>query len=66
MLGLINKQITGPLWRIIENEDIHILDMGGIMKEVIQNLETTVTDPEDFLRGNVTLCSRNEWIIKKM
>ena len=26
-IGLINKMITGPLWRVLESQDILILDM---------------------------------------
>ena len=26
-LGLINKLVTGPLWRVIDTKDVSILDM---------------------------------------
>lgn len=65
ILGLISKQIMGPLWRVIENDDVHIVEMGGMMKEILDNLDKCVCDPEEFLRGNVVLCGKKEWVVKK-
>ena len=28
-LGIINKVITGPLWRVLEDKEITILDLNG-------------------------------------
>ena len=49
-LGLINKAITGPLWRILESPDISILDMNEYMQMLIAHLQGFAnTDEGHFL-----------------
>ena len=48
-LGLLDKHITGPLWRILES-DLHILDL-PMHYERILTFVTTCTDPSGFMAG---------------
>ena len=43
-LGLVNKIITGPLWRIIESKDESILDMNGRYRHLLKCLEAWAID----------------------
>ena len=38
-LGLINKIVTGPLWRVIESKDISILDMNVRYRHLLECFE---------------------------
>ena len=38
-LGLVNKIITGPLWRVIESKDVSILDMNSRYQLLVDRLE---------------------------
>uniref|UniRef100_A0A914UN06 Uncharacterized protein n=1 Tax=Plectus sambesii TaxID=2011161 RepID=A0A914UN06_9BILA len=49
-LGLIDKLITGPIWRLCES-DMHILDLSGQFRELIAWLGANISDPSDFLHG---------------
>ena len=49
-LGLISKQITGPLWRIIEGKG-HILDMNPVFEKLQQYFQKMSTDSIPFLHG---------------
>ena len=62
-LGLLSKLLLGPLWRIIEDNSIHIYQFGELLKEILSNLDRVCTS--DFMNGNVVLCERPEWIIKR-
>uniref|UniRef100_A0A914UPI9 Uncharacterized protein n=1 Tax=Plectus sambesii TaxID=2011161 RepID=A0A914UPI9_9BILA len=59
VLGLLDKLVTGPLWRLAES-DIHILDMGGEYRTLIDWLGANVADPSGFLNG-VPPTSPNGW-----
>ena len=48
-LGLIDKHITGPLWRILES-DIHILDLPKHYERLL-TFVSTCKDPSGFLTG---------------
>jgi len=37
--GLINKIITGPLWRVVENSDVTILEMNSYFDTLIRKLD---------------------------
>lgn len=48
-LGLIDKFITGPLWRILES-DIHILDLSDYYTKLLSFLENC-KDASEFMTG---------------
>jgi hypothetical protein len=50
ILGLLDKLVTGPLWRLCES-DIHILDMSGQFMVLLNWLGANVSEPSDFLNG---------------
>ena len=50
-LRLINKVLTGPLWRAVAREDINILDMSPVYLESLKSLARWATDPEEVLYG---------------
>ena len=37
-LGIIHKFITGPFMSLVESTDVHILDLGDIVKSLIEDL----------------------------
>lgn len=39
-LGLISRHLTGPLWSLLENKDLHILDMN---EKYLQLVKTTLS-----------------------
>jgi len=49
-LGLIDKLITGPLWRVMES-DLHILDMSNYYTRLLQFLVSASEDTTEFLTG---------------
>ena len=49
-LGLIDKLITGPLWRVMES-DLHILDMSTYYTRLLQFLVNSSQDATEFLTG---------------
>ena len=56
-LGLINKVITGPLWRVIECKDISILDMNKRYLRLLNCLESWSKDASDVVAGEAVLYS---------
>jgi hypothetical protein len=50
VLGLLDKCVTGPLWRLSES-DIHILDMADQFSALLTWLGANILDPSAFLRG---------------
>ena len=51
-LGLIDKFITGPLWRILES-DIHILDLSDCYTNLLSFLKNC-KDASEFMTGENT------------
>ena len=49
-LGLIDKLITGPLWRVMES-DLHILDMSTYYTRLLQFLVNSSQDATEFFTG---------------
>ena len=47
-LGLISRLITGPLWCLIEDKQIHILDMNRIYSKLVDFLERECS-PENLI-----------------
>ena len=56
-LGLIEKLITGPLWKIMVNET-HILRMSSHYQNFLEFLESSSEDCSKFLRGE-SFCDRS-------
>jgi len=54
-LGLINKVVTGPLWRVIESKDISILDMNTHYRRLLDCVNEWSVDASDVVSGEVTL-----------
>lgn len=54
-LGLINKIITGPLWRVIESKEISILNMNGRYSSLLECLEKWSEDATEVVAGEAVL-----------
>ena len=54
-LGLVNKVITGPLWRVLEAPDISILDMNEYFQTLLNKLEEWSNDARPLLIGDAKL-----------
>ncbi len=54
-LGLVNKVITGPLWRVLETPEISILDMNEYLQMLIAHLDLWSLDASDVLAGEAVL-----------
>ena len=50
-LGLIEKLITTPLWRVTESTECHIMDMNSHYLKLKQFLTGTAKDPDNFVHG---------------
>ena len=53
-LGLINKVITGPLWRVLES-DISILEMNDYFQALVTHLDMWALNATDVLLGEAIL-----------
>ncbi|CAG2216055.1 unnamed protein product [Mytilus edulis] len=51
-LGIVDKLLTGPLWRIIENVD-HILDLNDIWLVFKNSIELLSKDASELIEGKV-------------
>ena len=55
-LGLINKVITGPLWRVLESADVTILlEMNKYFNKLMTKLDIWSQDAGVLLQGDVEL-----------
>ena len=54
-LGLISKLITGPLWRILEDKALHVLDMTTKYQHMLHSFERWAEDASEVLKGEVIL-----------
>ena len=61
-LGLIEKLITGPLWKIMANET-HILRMSSHYQSLLEFLESSSEDCSKFLRGE-SFINRDDCLIQ--
>jgi hypothetical protein len=50
-LGLIAFLITVPLWQVIENKNIHVLDSSIYYRDILEFMESAV---EDLCRGSLS------------
>lgn len=63
-LGLINKFVTCPLWTIIEDKEIHILQMNEYLQELLTYLDKAQANFTEFMTGQM-LPFGDETFIKK-
>ena len=54
-LGLINKVVTGPLWRVLESADISILEMNGYYQTLVSSMHEWSQDASILLHGEAVL-----------
>lgn len=54
-LGLISKLVTGPLWRVLEDRNVHVLDMSLKYQHLLHSLEVWGKDAAVVLKGEVVL-----------
>lgn len=54
-LGLVNKTVTGPLWRVLESPDILILEMNHYFKTLLSCLEQWSVDASEVSSGSAVL-----------
>nr|XP_054765133.1 uncharacterized protein LOC129271907 [Lytechinus pictus] len=52
-LGLLDKLVTRPLWRVIEDKDIHILQMNRYIQDLITYLDKAQENLDDFMTGQM-------------
>ena len=54
-LGLINKVVTGPLWRVLESPDISITDMNDYYQVLVSCVDEWSLDASKLLHGEAVL-----------
>ena len=54
-LGLINKLITGPLWRVLAKDDISFIDMSARYQRLLKCFEEWANDLTPIITGNAVL-----------
>ena len=54
-LGIINKVITGPLWRVLESKDITILDMNQRFQTLLSRLNEWSVDASSVMSGDAVV-----------
>ena len=52
-LGLLSKQITTPLWNVLEDKNIHVLDMNKHYLNLLNALREATQDVDSFMRGEI-------------
>ena len=58
-LGIINKLVTGPLWRLLES-NVSITDMSAYYVQMVERFEAWASDASDLLHGKDTLFADEE------
>ena len=56
-LGLINKIITGPLWRVLESPDVSILEMNSYFNTLVTKFDIWSQDASMLLQEDAELYS---------
>ena len=56
-LGLIDKIVTGPIWRKLKESSLSVLDMGQVYCDIKENFDTWSEDASIVLTGAATLKS---------
>ena len=52
-LRLVSRLITGPLWCLLEDKSIHILDMNRLYLELVNFFDDALGDIESFMKGRL-------------
>ena len=52
-LGLVSRLTTGPLWCLLEDKSIHILDMNRHYLELVNFFDDALGDIERFMKGRL-------------
>ena len=58
-LGLIDKVVTGPLWRKIQDSLTSVLDMGPVYCELVEKFDSWGLDAQSFTDGSALLDKAN-------
>ena len=58
-LGLLDKIITGPLWRKIQDSSVSVLDMGPVYCEFLEKCDSWGIDAQCFVEGSAVLETAN-------
>ncbi|XP_072170908.1 uncharacterized protein [Diadema setosum] len=53
-LGLISKHVTAPLWRILEDKAVHILDLPQVYSRIQETLGKGTDNPQQFIDGQLS------------
>ena len=61
-LGLISKLVTGPLWRVLESNTVHVLEMSAKYQHLQHSFEMWGEDASAVLKGEVELFNNCEII----
>lgn len=59
-LGLIDKIVTGPLWRKIQDSSVSVLDMGPVYCELLEKCDSWGVDAQCFIEGSAVLETANK------
>jgi len=54
-LGLVNKVVTGPVWRVLECKSITILDMNRYFQTLLSCLNQWSLDPSSVISGEAII-----------
>ena len=54
-LGLISKLVTAPVWRILENKEVHVLDMSKHYQHLVNCFEKWAADASGVLKGEAVV-----------
>ena len=60
-LGLVDKLITGPLWRHLRLSDTSILDMSSVYVRMKEKFEKWAEDAQPILDGSDHLLPQHEY-----
>jgi hypothetical protein len=62
-LGLIAFLIIDPLWQVIENKNIHVLDSSIYYREILEFMESAVEDTDSCMSGKsfLSICNRQDY-----
>ena len=58
-LGLIDKLVTGPLWRKIQDSSTSVLDMGPVYCELVEKFDSWGLDSQSITDGSALLDRAN-------
>ena len=59
-LGLVDKVITGPLWRKLKESTISVLQMSNVYSEMKNKFDSRSNDASGFIKGKAKLESAGE------